>query len=372
MGLSPLVLVYEYFSGGGCPPGQLPRGLAAEALGMLWALLHDFRSWGAVRTLTALDSRFEHRIPGLDRTTLPADLIIPVTPDTQANVFTDLLRQCDAVLIVAPETDGILSRLTAQAESLGIPLLGSSAAAVAIAGDKVACARLFENNALPAPRTLITTFIGAAEAAREIGYPLVIKPQDGVSGAGVCLVNTPSDLPSALEILRRETDHDPILLQTFIQGVHASVSLLVSAGHSLPLSLNRQYIAPGSPFEYLGGEIPLAHSAANRALGLAQSAIALVPGLQGYVGVDLVLSGSDCWLIEINPRLTTSYVGLRQVSQLNLAQAIWNACRHGVLPVATSLQGQVAFTKDDYTSWRLEISNPTRPRSTSTHQEALP
>jgi predicted ATP-grasp superfamily ATP-dependent carboligase len=372
MSSSPLVFLYDYFTGGGCPRGRLPEGLAAEALGMLWALLHDFRRWGSARTLTTLDARFEQRIPGLDRATLPADSVIPVDPDNQAEVFSALLQRCDAVLIIAPETGGILSRLTTQAESLGVPILGSSAAAIDIAGDKAACAQLFDRAGLPAPRTLITTFAGAEQAAHEIDYPLVVKPQDGVSSAGVCLVNTPADLRRALEILRRATDHEPILLQSFIQGVHASVSLLVSGGRSLPLSLNRQRIAPSCPFEYLGGEIPLAHSAGSRAMALAQSALALLPGLQGYVGVDLVLSGSDAWLIEINPRLTTSYIGLRQLIQLNLAQAIWNACRNGVLPEDVSLEGQTAFTKDNYTSWGLEIPNPKSLKPASEHHEALP
>jgi hypothetical protein len=107
-------------------------------------------------------------------------------------------------------------------------------------------------------------------------------------------------------------------------------------------------------------------------MALAQSALALLPGLQGYVGVDLVLSGSDAWLIEINPRLTTSYIGLRQLIQLNLAQAIWNACRNGVLPEDVSLEGQTAFTKDNYTSWGLEIPNPKSLKPASEHHEALP
>lgn len=351
---SPLILVYEYFTGGGCPPGELPRGLAAEALGMLWSLLLDFRRWGAVRTLTALDARFEQHIPGLDRSTLPADIVVPVDPSSQGQVFTSLLQRCDAALIIAPETGGVLARLTSQAEAAVVPVLGSSAAAVAVAGDKAACARLFTTASLLTPLTRVTTFNAASQVAAEIGYPLVVKPQDGVSSAGVCLVGSPAELPRALQLLRQETAHDTILLQSYIEGVHASVSLLVSAGNSLPLSLNRQFIAPGSPFQYLGGEIPLAHPAAGRAFDLAQAALALLPGLQGYVGVDLLLSGSQAWLIEINPRLTTSYIGLRQVIQLNLAQAIWEACRHSRLPASVSLSGRVEFTKDDVASWRLE------------------
>src|SRR5271157_1284089 len=99
------VLVYEFFSGGGCPAGEMPAGLAAEALGMLWALLTDFRCWGVVRTITALDSRFEDRIPGLNRKTLPADEVFSVSPSDYREDYLSLLSRCDAAIIIAPETD---------------------------------------------------------------------------------------------------------------------------------------------------------------------------------------------------------------------------------------------------------------------------
>jgi predicted ATP-grasp superfamily ATP-dependent carboligase len=47
----------------------------------------------------------------------------------------------------------------------------------------------------------------------------------------------------------------------------------------------------------------------------------------GYIGVDLVLgddaSGTGDRVIEINPRLTTSYVGLRAAARCNLVEAMW-------------------------------------------------
>jgi predicted ATP-grasp superfamily ATP-dependent carboligase len=59
----------------------------------------------------------------------------------------------------------------------------------------------------------------------------------------------------------------------------------------------------------------------QRARDLAWRAISAVPGLSGYVGVDLVLGETDV-AIEINPRLTTSYVGYRALARFNLAQAL--------------------------------------------------
>jgi predicted ATP-grasp superfamily ATP-dependent carboligase len=68
-----------------------------------------------------------------------------------------------------------------------------------------------------------------------------------------------------------------------------------------------------------------------------------IPGLRGYVGVDLVLSDTDAVLIEINPRLTTAYVGLRRALEQNVAALIVDACA-GSLPAPPRRCRHVRFT----------------------------
>jgi tyramine---L-glutamate ligase len=345
------VFVYEFFTGGGCPAGELPDGLAAEALGMLWALLRDFRSWGAVRTVAALDPRFENRISGLNRATLPADEVVRVNPEIHLETYLSLLEQCDAVLVIAPETNGVLSEMTAHAESAHKPLLCSSAAAAATAGNKALCSRLFCSANLPTPTTRITGFDAAPLIAQQLGFPLVIKPIDGVGSEGVVRADSLYGLSVELPKIRRSTSHNEILLQTYVGGIHASVSLLAVNGRFLPLSLNRQLMETTPCFRYLGSEVPFHHRTAGRAMELACSAANLIPGLNGYVGVDLVLTDDSPQLIEINPRLTTSYIALRQIAQVNLAQAIWRTCIDGVLPDTIPLFGQSIIYKDNPSSW---------------------
>jgi predicted ATP-grasp superfamily ATP-dependent carboligase len=347
------ILIYEFFSGGGCPEGDLPSGLAAEALGMLSALLEDFRRWGAIRTVTALDPRFGNQIPGLNRISLPADEIVPATPGRYEDVFLSALKRCDVVLVLAPETNGILSRLISMAENSGKPVLGSSASAAEIAGNKAACDRIFRHAKLSIPKTLVVTFASAQQEAKNIGCPFVVKPIDGIGSEGVCRVDSLADLPAILSIVRKVTVHDQILLQAFAEGIHASVSLLTAKGRSLSLSLNRQLITAGAPFQYYGSQVPFAHHLSIQAQELACSAVELIPGLNGYLGVDMVLTEEGVRLIEINPRLTTSYVGLRQVAQSNLAQAIWEACMEGKLPDSIPLIGQVVIKKDGPDTWGL-------------------
>ena len=95
-----------------------------------------------------------------------------------------------------------------------------------------------------------------------------------------------------------------------------------------------------------GGLVPLLHPQRMRALELARRAVSLVPGLMGYIGVDMILTDDECYLIEINPRLTTSYVGLRQVININLAEAIWQSCKENLLPKNIFISGKVLFYKE--------------------------
>jgi predicted ATP-grasp superfamily ATP-dependent carboligase len=90
----------------------------------------------------------------------------------------------------------------------------------------------------------------------------------------------------------------------------------------------------------LGGELPLSAGLAERASALAERALAAMPVTVGYVGVDLVLGrepdGSEDAVIEINPRLTTSYVGLRTAATTNLADVMWRVAQGESQPVEFS------------------------------------
>jgi len=71
----------------------------------------------------------------------------------------------------------------------------------------------------------------------------------------------------------------------------------------------------------------------------------LFKGLRGYIGVDMVLTNDEPVVIEVNPRLTTSYIGLRKVINFNLAQAIVNAVLKHELPENVQSSGYAFFSK---------------------------
>jgi predicted ATP-grasp superfamily ATP-dependent carboligase len=250
----------------------------------------------------------------------------------------------DAVWLIAPETDRCLERLASRVEELGKTLVGSGAAAIRRAADKAQLPRRLAAVNVRHPTThAVGPMANATRAAASIGYPIVVKPARGAGSEGVCLVRDERGLCRAVESARQANGRGPILLQEYIRGAAASVSLLVDGRRAVPLSLNAQTMGPEPAFVYRGGETPFDHPLAPAALEAASRSCTAVRGLRGFVGVDLMLTDSDAVVIEINPRLTTAYLGVRAAFDGNVAALALAACA-GALPAAPRLQRRVSFT----------------------------
>lgn len=334
---APRVLVHEYFSGGGWPQEDFPQGISQEGLAMLKAVLAEFAAWGFAKVVTTFDSR-------LPQEGLKASEIITLHHQEYPDNLAKALEKADAALIIAPEDDGILTRLSRLVLAQGKILLGSRPQATALCSDKWQTQRLFLKHGLSVPQARLTDRAHAGKAARALGYPLVVKPRGASDCSGMSLVQSESDLIPAL--VRAGIDGESVILQRYIRGQAASVSVLAAPVGAKALSLNLQHLKISDGFEYLGGVANVGHPLRHKAFDLALQAVSLVPGLMGYCGVDMVLSGEHAWLVEINPRLTTSFVGLAQTTGPNLAQAIWQACTKGELPPQAEFCGEVRFGKE--------------------------
>ena len=75
---------------------------------------------------------------------------------------------------------------------------------------------------------------------------------------------------------------------------------------------------------------------------------AAIPGLWGYVGVDLIDTPAGPVVLEINPRLTTSYCGLGGVLGVNLAALVVGllGSEPGLPPVPRGAGRPVALSRE--------------------------
>ena len=302
------VFVYEYT----CAtfPAFAAPALAVEGEAMHSAILNDFQL-----------------LPGVDAFTIGR------LADEEC-AFRNAVRASDWALVIAPEFhDILLTRAHWVLEECG-RLLGPTPNAIALCGDKLALGQWWEQRGvLTPPAVEVETPIKSAGS-------WVTKPR---FGAG------------SLDMGCECSELGPMIRQPRVTGWPVSQAFLIGSNRIVALAPAAQKLSSDGSFKYLGGRVPLGLPWAERAEELARRAINGIPGLFGYVGVDMVLGddGRD-WAIEINPRLTTSYVGLRALSEVNLAGVMLDLAE-GRDPPSLSWRDQVV----DFTpSGGITISVP--------------
>lgn len=306
------ILVVEYITGGGLVDVSLPSGLLHEGELMLQALLTDLLALKDLEIAVTRDYRlFQVRFAAQQGN--PAQIVIH-DGDDLLQVLQKLLQQFDAVWPIAPESGNILHNISRLVESAGKTLLNSSAEAVAVAGDKKkTCACLQHHGILTVPCHPFSA--SEHSAARQ----WVVKPCDGVGCSDVYLLSDQADFQRLQAII---SDHDNYILQPYLQGRTLSLSCLFADGRGWLLSCNEQQIETiDGRFELLACRVNVqADTGACRRL-IDRIALA-IPGLWGYAGIDLIDSDAGLWVVEINPRLTTSFAGLRDALGINTAQLV--------------------------------------------------
>ncbi|MFN4260451.1 MAG: ATP-grasp domain-containing protein [Gemmataceae bacterium] len=287
-----------------------------------------------------------------------ADVLVMACPlldrDDLATTFHAASYRADVSLLIAPECDDILATRCQWIEEAGGRLLGPASAAVRLTADKLALGEYLLRKGIPTPRGW------PLPANNELPFPLVCKPRAGAGSLATFWIGNAAELADCLDAARRDGYHDDMIATTYVPGVPVSVAFLIGPRQCVALTPTMQHLSDDGRFRYLGGSLPLSPELAERARCLARRAVAVIPDLFGYVGVDLVLGpaadGREDYVIEVNPRLTTSYVGLRAWYQTNLM--------HGLLAV---VQGQeppywchgtepILFTSDG--RWRKPSQPP--------------
>lgn len=333
------ILVYEFASGGGLAGRDVFGALAREGAAMRTALVADLAAIGSHEIVTTADARLPCAVPP------SVDVVTLATGRRSREVMLDrLMKWADAVWLVAPETDRCLERLAARAARHRTTILGCSAHVISRAADKTGLPHRLARVGVrhPLTRALRPSADWAGAAAR-IGYPVVVKPGRGAGGCGVSIARNAAELRAAVAIARRAGNRGALLLQQYVAGTTASVSLLANGRRAVALTLNAQTMRGSRPFSYRGGETPLDHPLAAQASAAALGACRALPGLRGFVGVDLILTESDAIVLEVNPRLTTAYLGVRSAFDENVAALALAACA-GALPALPDARRRVCFT----------------------------
>jgi len=330
------ILVFEYITGGGFNKQNLPDALLAEGCLMLQALLDDLRRYAQLghelEVMVMLDERVKTLI------NVSGMQVVFIAPEQNAsNEFTRLAQHCDASWPIAPEFDGLLQGLCQTVTDLNKLLLSSPAQAVAITGDKWLCYQHLKQHHIATVPTRLFTDIDQYEGDSSTW---VVKPLDGVGCIDSYILSDREDF------MAMQTRSGRYIIQPQLAGQTTSLSCLFKQGRGWLLCANQQQFTISKQQYHLAGLV-VNHSDDVAAYSILVDAIAqALPALWGYVGIDLIETPEQTWVLEINPRLTTSYVGINEALGLNVVEAVLQL-----------VQGEPLLNTQVYQAVTLQVSS---------------
>ena len=155
------------------------------------------------------------------------------------------------------------------------------------------------------------------DAARDMGYPLVLKPADLASSAFVRLVRNDAELESAFRALAnfplnfRGQRREPVfLLEEYMQGPEFSVESVTADGETTILGVTDKSVT-GEPFFIEDGHMfpaELNEAEARRVTDYVRNALRAVGFDYGIAHTEVKLTPSGPRIVEINPRLPGNYI----------------------------------------------------------------
>lgn len=354
-----VIFIFEFISGGGLNKVPIPISLFCEGFGMLRSITSDFKALG-YEIHTMLDSRVFFLSEFLQ-----ADNIRKVDNfDNYITIFKNLVNNCKYAFIIAPETSKILYNLTKIVKNYDRIILSTNLRGIKYGTSKISTYKIFKKKNILTPKTYLIPLKNKSlnkdfilHTFKELESPIVIKPKDGVGAESIHYFENESQILNFLMSRNaRIENRRKFILQEFIEGRDLSISL-IGTPHTDPiiLSVNFQYIDIKSiKSEYIGGYAPL-----ENCKDIIQKLKVITKRLnslkiEGYYGIDFIEKQNSLNFIEINPRLTTSYIGLRNILNFNCAELIFNSKNNTIDDFEIKFQYHSNFIRIDFNTNKNE------------------
>jgi len=297
------VLIYEYITGGGIINEDLTHDLLYEAKLILESLINDFSKLKTINFKYLLDYRLKDKYGSSNSI---------IVKDSGYNFLSDIYKNFNYVLPILPESHNILYHYSRFLEKNKIKKILSSSETIKVMSDK----KLFSNFCKKS----------------EIKHPLLISDISKIKknklyvikdrfGAGCSYIQ----IISGKDIER--FDSKKYIIQEYIKGQSFSASIFCSKGNFTILSLNEHQVKKKRNNYIKINKIIVNKNISDnpKIYGLINKLKKSISTLSGYIGIDFIITNDDIYIIELNPRITTSFTKLNSTLGINLAELINNS-----------------------------------------------
>ncbi len=207
----------------------------------------------------------------------------------------------------------------------GVSILGTDFDSIDIAEDRDRTAWLLNSLNIPyPPGKAVTSIEEAIKVAREIGYPVLVRPSYVLGGRAMDIVYNESEMLTYLEYVVSVAPDRPILVDKYLAGTEAEVDAICDGEECLIPGImehiERAGVHSGDSIAVCPPQT-LSEIAKQRIVDYTQ-AIAKALKVRGLINIQFVVLGDDVYVLEINPRAsrTVPYMSkLTGVEMVNIA-----------------------------------------------------
>jgi predicted ATP-grasp superfamily ATP-dependent carboligase len=308
------LFIYEHLTSGALSGESYSASLMHEGNAMLEALTKDLIALGY--NLVVMRDK---RLPALS-TNDNLSVIVVDSPNSYQQSWHTALEHYQRFLIIAPETGQVLYDLVAEVEQRKKSVLGCNSQTINLCTDKLQFARYLQQRDIVTPDTWSASDWSEKNFPAELEW--LIKPIDGAGCESTFRLNTQEAREFLLKLGNQNAQQ--LIVQPFIDGTNLSLSLFITKSDTALISVNAQNV------EIEDNQLHLHRCEPNRfdlleaseAQNLAETIHDTMPGLWGFIGIDLIKTADKLWVIELNPRLTSSYAEAEMRQQQNPAMVM--------------------------------------------------
>jgi carbamoyl-phosphate synthase large subunit len=216
---------------------------------------------------------------------------------------------------------GLAERLTAA----GVPVVGTSAAAIDLAEDRGEFGDVLIAAGLPAPKYgTATTFEQARKIAADIGYPVLVRPSYVLGGRGMEIVYDEQSLEGYISRATELSPEHPVLVDRFLEdAIEIDVDALCDGEEVFLGGVMEHIEEAGIHSGDSACALPPITLGRSDIEAVRRSTVALAKGIgvKGLLNVQYALKDDILYVLEANPRASRTVPFVSKATAVPLAKA---------------------------------------------------
>jgi carbamoyl-phosphate synthase large subunit len=217
-------------------------------------------------------------------------------------------------------------------QSAGVKVLGTSPEAIAMAEDRGQFDALLESLGVPRPKgRAVRSVEEAAQVAREVGYPVLVRPSFVLGGRAMEIVYDETQLQGFYGEAEAANPGQPVLVDQYILGQEAEVDVISDGEDTLVPGIMEHIERAGVHSGDSMAVYPAVSLSQNVQAQMVITAckIARAIGVRGLMNIQFVIADEVAYVLEVNPRASRTVPYLSKVTGIPMVE-LATKCMMGV------------------------------------------